>query len=112
MRIHEIPRRVIFADESFEIENGLATPNGKLRRQAIAKKYSTEIQEALDQLDLSKFDPLSKFSVTKTPQKSIKALINEVLERDPSADINEGDDFITLGGDSLAAAKVIPIRAY
>jgi len=124
--MHELPRVVILIDEAFTVENELLTPTGKFCRRKIYQKFEKQIQQSIQGIDMNKADPIVALGIDKTlVPKSIKQLINAVLERDENAKFDIGDpsshlffwividtfrfaadDFVSLGGDSLAAAKV------
>ncbi len=42
---YEIPKKFIFTDENFSLENGMLTQTFKLKRREVLKKYSSQIEE-------------------------------------------------------------------
>jgi hypothetical protein len=92
--MHELPRGVVLVQENFSQENELLTPTGKLCRRKIAQKYDKEINSVLKSVDLKKADPISSLGlVAQSKGRSIKQLINNVLERDENADISPGTSY-------------------
>lgn len=108
--MHELPRGVVLVEQSFTIENELLTPSGKLCRRKIAAKYEKEINATLDRIDMTKADPLVSLGIkAKTKNKTIKQLINGVLERDEDAPISSG--ILILFCEYVVREKSVALRA-
>lgn len=89
--MHELPRGVVLVEEGFTVPNELLTPTGKLCRRKIAAKYEKEISAVLDQIDMMKTDPVASLGIKANGNnRTIKELINGVLEREKDAPISPG----------------------
>lgn len=90
--MHEIPRGIVIVDIPFTVENELLTPTGKLCRRKLVKKFQKEIDAVVSTIDLSVKDPLKSLKIDPSViPKSMLQLVNEVLNRDPSQPLTQGN---------------------
>lgn len=83
------------AEEEFTIENQFLTSSGKLRRHAIALKFK-------DQLD-----PLIQQLLHTEIHLKLENIFQNVLEVRQNGNALASQNFISLGGDSLSAVRII-----
>jgi fatty acid CoA ligase FadD9 len=105
---YEIPRDFLVADEPFTTENGLLSDAGKLRRPKLKERYGNDLKRLYEEIGERQARAAAAVeNLAGAPLvERISAAVAAVLGRDHIGRDEIGRSFVTLGGDSLSAARL------